>query len=166
MQKAVFADFLLAWNQFRTNNNAVFLWDSSGCEVNLLTDKSNCGAVGNDCSNMAHVINPKCEMGVCKYDRCEKGYGDCKADVLGCESDLTTAESCGLCGNFCKDDKICGQDNDTCCYQDGTVYSHSLDACCNANASVWRECLDANCLGYQDRWQCAAGEPSGHWEKM
>ena len=30
LQKAVFADFLLARNRFRTNYKAIFLWDSSG----------------------------------------------------------------------------------------------------------------------------------------
>ena len=28
LQKAVFADFLFAWNQFRTNYKATFGWDS------------------------------------------------------------------------------------------------------------------------------------------
>ena len=30
LQKAVFADFFLARNRFRTNYKAIFLWDSSG----------------------------------------------------------------------------------------------------------------------------------------
>ena len=33
LQKAVFADFLLARNRFRTNYKAIFLWDSSDLET-------------------------------------------------------------------------------------------------------------------------------------
>ena len=35
LQKAVFADFLLARNRFRTNYKATFLWDSSDLQVKV-----------------------------------------------------------------------------------------------------------------------------------
>ena len=49
----VFADFLLAWNQLRTNNNAVFLWDSSAqnhCQnvyPHLAPDETRCALFDN-----------------------------------------------------------------------------------------------------------------------
>ena len=142
----------------------------NGCEIDLSLDKNNCGAIGNDCTKLPHVVNPRCDHGKCVYDRCESQYGNCDMDVpegvLGCEADLTQPATCGHCSHKCTNDRICNSDNNECCYPNDAVYSHSLDTCCDNDASVWRECLDAACHINKENWQCSVNQPAGHWEKV
>ena len=71
----------------------------NGCETMLGTG-ANCKACGDACS--APIGTTACVSGACKVTACPGGRADC--DGLagnGCETDLTTTASCGVCGNQC-----------------------------------------------------------------
>ncbi|MBR4985350.1 MAG: hypothetical protein IKY83_06405 [Proteobacteria bacterium] len=76
-----------------------------GCETRITDDKNNCGQCGNNCDrNLSdkHVSNITCSSGICQFNACESGYGDCDNNTQnGCETDLTSMENCGSCGNSC-----------------------------------------------------------------
>jgi len=72
---------------------------SDGCEVDLST-LSDCGGCGDVCAP-THAI-PSCSAGSCAVAACDAGFGDCNGSVSdGCETDLTTAAACGVCGRAC-----------------------------------------------------------------
>jgi hypothetical protein len=72
---------------------------SNGCEVNLLSSSSNCGACGNQCTN-AHG-STSCSGGSCAPS-CSSGWDSCDGDADdGCETSLTTTSNCGSCGSTC-----------------------------------------------------------------
>ncbi|MDO9016934.1 MAG: hypothetical protein Q8S73_20285 [Deltaproteobacteria bacterium] len=72
-----------------------------GCEVNLQTDASHCGACGFACETLAYAPG-SCSVGTCRTI-CTPGRGDCDGNPSnGCETDLATAiVHCGRCGNRC-----------------------------------------------------------------
>jgi hypothetical protein len=78
------------------NNNVI-----DGCEINLQTDVSNCGACGVTC-NLANAT-VACVSGVCSIVNCNTGFANCNGIVAdGCEVNLnTTVNNCGSCGNTC-----------------------------------------------------------------
>ncbi|MCW5835285.1 MAG: hypothetical protein KIS78_22990 [Labilithrix sp.] len=62
-----------------------------GCEVDLLSDRSNCGACGNACA-----AGTRCFRGQCG---CPSGLTDCNGFCV----DLTSDDlNCGACGTFCE----------------------------------------------------------------
>jgi sugar lactone lactonase YvrE len=73
---------------------------SDGCEADLQSDVTSCGACGSICGG-AHDT-PSCVGGACVL-ACEKGFDDCNGDALdGCETDLSQdPSSCGECGRVC-----------------------------------------------------------------
>lgn len=81
-------------------------WDNcdgiaaNGCEIDLMTDVSNCTACGVVCS-FPHAT-AVCD-GMCALGSCDPGYLDCDADASnGCEIDSTAdRQNCGSCGNVC-----------------------------------------------------------------
>jgi hypothetical protein len=63
-------------------------------------DVNNCGACGNVCS----VANgaPQCSGGTCQIKACNSGFGDCDRNAAnGCETNLSSVNNCGACGNAC-----------------------------------------------------------------
>ena len=88
-----------------------------GCEVNLGTDKGNCGA----CNKVCPEVNgaPFCAVGACQIT-CSTGFDDCDDNRdNGCEKAVSTdVNNCGECGKkctpqsggtaYCKDD-ACGE---------------------------------------------------------
>lgn len=74
---------------------------ANGCETNLQTDATNCGACGNRCTAPMSASS-YCNLGICAF-RCNMGFGDC--DMLaanGCETSLdTSAANCSACGAPC-----------------------------------------------------------------
>ncbi len=73
-----------------------------GCEVSLLTDKTNCGTCGIRCSDTNGSFT--CENGSCQVSTCHTGYGDCDGNpATGCETiPHTNAEHCGGCNQACR----------------------------------------------------------------
>jgi hypothetical protein len=78
------------------DNNA-----ANGCETNLSTTVSACGACGRACS-LANAT-PVCMGGQCAVGSCTTGFGNCDGNPAnGCEVNLnTTPASCGMCGRAC-----------------------------------------------------------------
>ncbi|MEZ4394039.1 MAG: hypothetical protein R3A48_23440 [Polyangiales bacterium] len=73
----------------------------NGCEVDLQTDVTRCGACGNACSPPNGTA--ACVAGRCAVAACATGFGDCDGNASnGCEADLRSATAhCGGCGNAC-----------------------------------------------------------------
>lgn len=73
--------------------------NANGCEVNTLSDSTNCGACGRGCPSMNGTSN--CDAGVC-HNNCNPGYADCDYGAVGCETDTRiNVDNCGSCGMRC-----------------------------------------------------------------
>ena len=65
----------------------------------FLTDVENCGACGLVCD--LDNATAACADGVCSIAECDDGWGDCNDEAEdGCETDLTSDESCGTCAEL------------------------------------------------------------------
>jgi len=105
--------------------------DCSGVCVDLDTDKEHCGTCDNPCA-FDHA-GAACVDGTCQMTGCEQGFADCNDDPEdGCETDLTTNENCGSCGNACEEGENCieGQCTFHCDDLDGDGYE---DAACGGD---------------------------------
>jgi hypothetical protein len=73
----------------------------NGCETNVSTSVSHCGACNAPCS-IANA-SASCAAGMCGIASCNSGYANCDSDVTnGCEINTSTNVShCGVCGNTC-----------------------------------------------------------------
>lgn len=70
-----------------------------GCEINVAMSPTDCGACGNACS--VNHANPSCSAGSC-IETCDAGWSDCNGfDADGCETDLSSATTCGDCFTTC-----------------------------------------------------------------
>jgi hypothetical protein len=80
---------------------------ANGCEVNLNTSASNCGACGRTCATPANAV-ATCTSGMCGF-ACLAGYGNCDGSAAnGCEANLNTdASNCGTCGTVCSAGYAC-----------------------------------------------------------
>ncbi len=146
----------------------------NGCEVDLKTNKLNCGVCHNACPDLNG--SPSCEAGQCQI-ACSEGFADCddKRDN-GCEVNvLTSSLDCQTCGHkcaarpgytpYCKDG-TCGETQ--CAAGKGDCNGNPADACettltndvsncggcglecgaANANVScVDSKCVIASCTG-------------------
>jgi hypothetical protein len=74
---------------------------TNGCERDVSSDASNCGACGFECG--LPRANAMCVRGVCAVERCELDFGNCDGVATnGCEVDLTSDNNhCGRCNNRC-----------------------------------------------------------------
>ncbi len=63
-------------------------------------DPHNCGACGNDCTNLPGAAAVSCIAAQCVIDTCLPGRADCTSDP-GCETDITTSSHCGSCTLAC-----------------------------------------------------------------
>ena len=71
-----------------------------GCEQ-ALTDIAHCGSCQSSCQ-LPHVARSLCENGSCVVRGCEPGWEDCNGKPEdGCEADLASAATCGVCGRAC-----------------------------------------------------------------
>ena len=72
-----------------------------GCETNLHTSTSACGACGVVCS--LPNAEPACANGACVVASCSGAFADCDGiPANGCEANLqTSTASCGQCGHAC-----------------------------------------------------------------
>ena len=81
LQKAVFADFLLARNRFRTNYTATFLWDSSGSCV--IFDRNR--AVGSGDSKGKRVQSAKSHVNFHEESKKEELEKDASESAPSCD---------------------------------------------------------------------------------
>ncbi|MBI5512254.1 MAG: hypothetical protein HY909_00710, partial [Deltaproteobacteria bacterium] len=74
---------------------------SNGCERDVRTTPSHCGACGRACA-LSNAVE-SCVAGACAVASCLPGFGDCDAMAAnGCETDVrATAAHCGMCGRAC-----------------------------------------------------------------
>lgn len=71
----------------------------SAC-VDLYTSSTDCGACGVACT--APHATGMCSFGQCTLGACLPGFGDCDGlQSNGCEADLSSPDTCGLCTNRC-----------------------------------------------------------------
>lgn len=89
----------------------------SRCDVDLMSDRNNCGACGAACPPdsffQRYVTGPfleivfSCASGQCVM-ACTRGNGDCDGiPDNGCETPLDTRDNCGACGVKCPGDAPC-----------------------------------------------------------
>jgi alpha-tubulin suppressor-like RCC1 family protein len=71
---------------------------SNGCEVNLNTSDSHCGACGRSCP-----ASQTCSSGAC-VDRCPIGLSFCGGNCIDTQ---TSNAHCGACGNVCGEGQFC-----------------------------------------------------------
>jgi hypothetical protein len=73
----------------------------NGCEVDLVTTATQCGACGTVCPARPHAA-PACVSRSCAL-RCDAGYADCDGDASnGCEVDVRVSSAhCGSCARAC-----------------------------------------------------------------
>ena len=93
------------------------------CQVNLLTDRNNCGACGVVCPAGEKGASFECVEGKCAL-QCNTGFGDCDGIVdNGCETPLSVDDNCKSCGTKCAADKPCiwRDDGYACGCRDGEV---------------------------------------------
>ena len=144
--------------------------DSDGCEINIDSDVSNCGEVGNICADsdaVRHLMYSQCIEGKCSFQSCayddEHNYADCNGDFNltdgnGCEVDLfLNKNNCGSCNNKCNGGRVCK--HGTCCFDDTiTTDAIKLNGCCTG-LQRYRKCVSQgpfNCWNYH--YQCASPE--------
>jgi hypothetical protein len=80
---------------------------NNGCEINVASDKNNCGACGTVCS-AANMASVSCSGGSCN-GACQAGFADCNGNKAsdGCESNISSDHNnCGACGNVCSSNNI------------------------------------------------------------
>lgn len=79
------------------------------CDVDLRTDRNNCGACGVVCPADQKGALYECVEGACVM-QCKEGLADCDGVVdNGCEVSTRTDANCGTCGNKCSADEPCLQ---------------------------------------------------------
>jgi hypothetical protein len=72
---------------------------ANGCETNL-SNVNNCGQCGKVCSTAN--ATPSCTSGQCVIASCNAGFADCDQNPAnGCETNLSSVNNCGQCGNVC-----------------------------------------------------------------
>ncbi len=73
---------------------------SDGCEVNLNTTPTSCGACGRACA-LPNASGVGCAGGSCTVTACAGGFDNCDGNPAnGCEASLATAANCGACGRM------------------------------------------------------------------
>ncbi len=75
---------------------------ANGCETNVNTSATSCGACGRACVAGANST-AACVAGACGVARCNAGFGNCDAMAAnGCETATSTSlANCGACGRAC-----------------------------------------------------------------
>jgi hypothetical protein len=77
------------------------------CDVDLRSDRNNCGACGAPCPEPSDSEVFDCIEGRCAL-RCTPMHQDCDGLIdNGCEAEVTTNSNCGTCGNKCTETAPC-----------------------------------------------------------
>ncbi|MFO0625452.1 MAG: FG-GAP-like repeat-containing protein [Polyangiales bacterium] len=79
----------------------------NGCETDLRTTPSSCGACGRACAAANGVAG--CAAGACTVAGCNAGFGNCDGNASnGCEVDTRTSNAhCGACSAACTTGMVC-----------------------------------------------------------
>ncbi|HLX69932.1 MAG TPA: hypothetical protein VKV04_09930 [Verrucomicrobiae bacterium] len=101
---------------------------TDGCETNLTSDLSNCGACGHACPSANGT--PSCTTGACSIV-CNPNFTNCNGS---CVNRQTDASNCGTCGNACPSPPSNGS---------ATCSSGTCGITCNTNFVV---CNGFNCV--------------------
>jgi hypothetical protein len=73
---------------------------ANGCEVDL-SSAMHCGACNRACGASANAVGGTCTDGACRLS-CRPDFANCDGEPAnGCETDLSTEDNCGFCGNNC-----------------------------------------------------------------
>ena len=132
---------------------------NDGCETNL-RDIHNCGECGKECTVSAGST-PTCASGVCKADQCPPGKADCDSNPADCETDITTTQNCGACGNVCAGPNV----NQWACVASGGQYACQITACAqnwgNCNGQIGDGC-EVNLNSATDHCGSCGGKCSTH----
>lgn len=74
---------------------------ATGCETNVSNSVEHCGSCTVVCSSAGATL-ASCSDGTCEPPECEVDRDNCDGNnENGCETDLTTPDDCGACGNVC-----------------------------------------------------------------
>ena len=115
-------------------------------DFDLKTDINNCGQCGTVCTNDHGTT--ECKDGKC-VPECDEGFGDCDNDPAnGCETDLSTVESCRTCmtSKDCYKGFTCKQGMCVKQYPNGHSCDNSSD-CAGGFCTAEGVCCDEACDG-------------------
>ncbi len=108
---------------------------SNGCETNLATSPTACGACGSTCT-LAHAT-AGCAARACTVAACAAGFGDCDGNPAnGCEAPLNTNTRCGACGTTCAAGTRCAGGACLGSCPAGTTFCPGLDICVNTSSDL------------------------------
>ncbi|MBI5512485.1 MAG: hypothetical protein HY909_01880 [Deltaproteobacteria bacterium] len=103
----------------------------NGCETDLRSSFTHCGACGNVCATPSGTTSNVCAAGVC-VPSCAANRGNCDSNgANGCEADLTTSATCGACGTMCTAMQACANMGGT--YACTSTCGASGLVCCPGN---------------------------------
>eukprot|EP01112_Ceratiomyxa_fruticulosa_P003091 TRINITY_DN1348_c0_g1_i2.p1 TRINITY_DN1348_c0_g1~~TRINITY_DN1348_c0_g1_i2.p1 ORF type:complete len:372 (+),score=34.16 TRINITY_DN1348_c0_g1_i2:363-1478(+) len=90
------------WGDCNNDTTVATYPGADGCETPLTYDSTNCGACGNDCSQLPGINYASCKNGTCNFF-CAAGRGDCDAiPSNGCEANFASdPNNCATCGYDC-----------------------------------------------------------------
>ena len=144
-------------------------WDNcngdwtDGCETNLLDDPLHCGTCATNCMDQIQSAQTiTCNKGVCAYERCLTGYGDCNDDTTdGCETPnlLTDKNNCGRCNYKCEG-KYC--QNALCVYDDTAEEIPSTAICEEGLHKYYYQYSIWFCYSHS-HYSCAKEHPGRCW---
>lgn len=128
----------------------------NGCEVFIYSSLNNCGACNNTCNLQNHTSDVSCSAATCEIFACAQNYSDCDSNYNnGCETDLSSVQSCGTCGNNCTQQLPhsttgCIQQTSECYIQECDVGwknctgKGKLQPGCSTNIQTTSNCGDCN----------------------
>lgn len=139
---------------------------ADGCEINLKTNKLNCGACNKVCPDLNG--DPSCNAGLCEIT-CSDGFEDCDKNVNnGCEINTkTNSKNCATCGHACPADpgnsawcqnSVCGQT--PCDPGKGDCNGNPVDGCETTTADDVNNCggCGVKCEANNANVACQAGK--------
>jgi hypothetical protein len=117
--------------------------------VDTQTDPQNCGSCGNVCSALPHVMSATgitCSAGKCVIPPadCQVGYAHCTANAQdGCETTLSSPQSCGSCTTMCSG-------NTSLCQLDQTDAGPATYSCVSSCSGTTPDLCGSTCTNTQN----------------